>query len=401
MELAVASRWQFISAHQFVRPSEPARAAVRKGLLGAIDHLRKPPDAQGELALQLDLAAVPPYIMERAAAAPDWAELVPALMAALSTWAEAPGQPPAAKLCVGAPHSGIPQALTAWAQEMDWRLVQAPSSEQILDGGEAWLAQFAHNGDLPLVIPRLERLFLRHHDGLSLLQRILDWLIRREARCLIGIDSWSWEYLNRVMGLHALLPQPLTLAPCDFDHLKDWLRQLAARADKLGFVFRQSDNGRLVLPSSNGGEEQLTNYLKYLASYSRGNPGVAWNIWRHSLQLEVDDSVEEKALASAKASSQRTMWVKRWSLLDLPDLTGSLSQAQTFVVHALLVHGGLGTKPLARILPLEAVDLTQTLHKLQTASLIELTGDRWQVTALAYPAVREALALEGYLVDVF
>jgi len=373
--------------------------------LGVIDQLRKPPPVQGEISQQQNFAAVPAFLLEKAAASPTWAGLVEAISAELAGWVADPTQTPAIQMVIGAPHCGVPEALTAWAKAQEWRLVEPPSIRQIKGGGEEWLRQFEHNQDMPLVIPRLEHLYLRHHDGLALLKGALGWLANRKGHSLIGINSWAYTYLNRVMEINALITQPLCPAACDSSHLRIWFQELASGAERFGFVFRQSNNGKFVLPPIGDPEADqgngLTDYLEYLAAYSNGNPGVAWALWRQGLQYETDDSIDEKAQASAEAGHNRTIWVKSWSQLELPSLSGVLAQNQLFILHALLLHGSLSLNALALILPIETGEVTRILHRLQAAGLVETAGDRWQVPAPVYPAVRNALSLEGYLTDTF
>ena len=403
MEGQNACPWHFVRLDHYTRPVEPATKAVREGILGLLDHLRIPERANGAFLVRTDLTSVPAYLMERVAAQPDWTTLASALDQALGSWAieEQPATP--IQVVVGAPHSGVPVALAAWAKEMGWRLVVAPSHEQILEGGEAWLEQFSHDPEKPLVIPRFEHLYLRHHAGLSLVRRLLDWLWSTKRRCLIGCDSWAWSYLTQALQIDTLLPHPLTLEPFHYHHLRTWLHELASRSERFGVVFRQTDNGNFVLPpgvnGGNGETLEVTDYLKHLAAFSRGIPGVAWVIWRYSLQYEIDEAVEMKAQETAEQDRCLTMWVKTWSQLELPAPSRPVTQPQLFVLHALLLHAGLTTEGLDQVLPLSTTEMMESIHRLRPAGLIETVGDRIQVTAMSYPLVRKVLFQEGYLVD--
>jgi hypothetical protein len=263
--------------------------------------------------------------------------------------------------------------------------------------------QFAHEPEKPLVIPRFEHLYLRHHGGLSLVRRLLDWLCSAQRHCLIGIDSWAWSYLTKAAQIDTILPPPITPAACDDESLRTWLQQLAFRSEQFGVVFRQTDSGNFVLPpggGENGAEKTVvTDFVRHLAAFSRGIPGVAWAIWRHSLQYETDDAVELKAKETAEQDRRLTMWVKTWSRLELPELPRPVTQPQLFVLHALLLHAGLTSKGLAEVLPLSASDVTESIHRLGPAGLIETVDDKIQVNAISYPIVRRVLALEGYLLD--
>jgi hypothetical protein len=386
-----------------MRPVEPTREAVREGIRGFVEHLRKPDRAGEAFLARSRLASVPAYLMERVAAPPDWNGLTPGLDQALGAWAheEEPATP--IQVVVGAPYSGVPEALAAWAKALGWRVAVAPTEEEILQGGEAWLDSFSRDLEKPLVIPNLERLYLRHHAGLSLVRRLLDWLWSTKRRCLIGCDSWGWSYLTKSLQIDMLMPPPLTLAACDYTHLRTWLRELASRLDRFGVVFRQTNNGDFVLPPavSPDGESMLvaSDYLKHLAAFSRGIPGVAWAIWRFSLQYEIDEAVEMRAQETAEKDRRLTMWVKTWAQLELPEPPRLVTQPQLFVLHGLLLHGGLTSQGLAQVLPLSEAEVIESVHRLQPTGVIETVGDRYRVTAITYPTVRKILFQEGYLVD--
>jgi hypothetical protein len=395
--------WRFVALNQHAKPVEPTSRAVREGILGLLDHVRRPLTANGAFLARTDLASVPPYLMERVATQPDWTSLAPAMDDALGAWAEEEGPASPIQVVVGAPHSGIPAASAAWAKKMGWRLVVPPNDRQILEGGGEWLDQFAHDPEKPLVIPYFQHLYLRHHAGLSLVRRLLDWLCSTQRRSLIVCDSWAWAYLTKALQIDTVLPQPITLAAFDHTSLRSWLQELAFRSERFGVVFRQTTTGGFVLPPGGdlGCEETpaVTDYLRHLAAFSRGIPGVAWAIWRHSLQYETNEVVDLKALETAEQDQRLTVWVKTWPQLDLPDLPRPVTQPALFVLHALMIHAGLTARGLAQVLPLSANEVSESTYRLRTAGLIETVGDRIRVTAMSYPIARRVLFQEGYLVD--
>ncbi len=106
-----------------------------------------------------------------------------------------------------------------------------------------------------------------------------------------------------------------------------------------------------------------------------------------------------KAQETAEHDRCLTMWVRTWSQLDLPALPRPVTQPQLFVLHALLLHGGLAPDGLTQVLPLSATEVTESIHRLRAGGVIETVGDRIQVTAMSYAIVRKVLFSEGYLVD--
>jgi len=396
--------WEFVRLDQFSRPSGPARETLSNRVRGLLEHLRLNPAGGGYFREKVNLTSVPPYLMERVAPNPGWQFLVPALTEALGDWLENTGVQSPIRFVVNPPFSGVSEALTLWAKERKWRLVEGPPFRKILNGYKDWVEQFKHNSNMPLVIPRFEDLFLRHHAGLMLPRQMLNWLWQREHPCLIGIDSWAYTYLNKVLQLDALKSQPITLAACKYAHLGQWFHNLASGAERFGIVFRQIDTGIPVLRPGNAharpGDGDNSHFMKYLAVYSRGNPGVAWTLWRHSLQYEIDDSVVVKAKNIAEGDRGRTMWVKTWAQMDLPAIP--VNPMDLYVLHSLLLHGGLCFGALTQTLALYDVsEIMASIHRLSGNGLIEECDETWKVTSLGYPAVREAMVLNGFLVDGF
>jgi hypothetical protein len=75
--------WRFVPQDHYPRPVDPARDAVREGILGLLDRLRKSEITSEAFLMRTDLASVPSYLMERVAAHPDWTVQTPALNQAL------------------------------------------------------------------------------------------------------------------------------------------------------------------------------------------------------------------------------------------------------------------------------------------------------------------------------
>lgn len=107
--------------------------------------------------------------------------------------------------------------------------------------------------------------------------------------------------------------------------------------------------------------------------------------------------VEEVA---ADDISHRLIWVESWSELKLPSM-GSIDgrDRDLFVLHTLLLHNGLPSRVLAQVLPFPESQIKNILRLLQAAGVVVSDQDIWRVAAKAYPAVREFLRYEGYLVD--
>lgn len=413
--------WCYIPLEQFAKPPEPTKEVIRKGMLGLWEKVWRTSTPHDTVDIQKDLKAIPRSLLDHLVSTPDWYGAVSALQDTLKDWVNAEHADPNGQIIIGAPYSGITQVVTWWGMAQKWRIIDPPTPEQIWEGGNSWLAQWTQEQNTGLVIPALERCYLRHHNGLTLLRQLIDWLWSHRCQHVIGCDSWAWSYLCRALHIDKFFSSPLTLEALDAERLHSWFYSLSLSSLKRHMVFRQADNGQFVLspfeekPVSSGYKQrqstetdtqkmskEVTDFLKHIAAYSRGIPGIAWTIWRHSLLCPPDEgAIEEEAQEVARYDTGRTIWVKPWSQLALPTIPGEIKQPYLFVLHTLLLHKGLSLQLLLSLLPLSSMEIIQALHTLRGAGLLEVDQEGiWRVTSLGYPAVRQFLHDEGYLVDV-
>ncbi len=407
--------WRFIRLEHYLKPSEPARETVRRGWRGFWERLRRTQPSTPLMA-QIDLGLVPDEFLDQAAPAPSWQEAVPALDEVLpNRWKGF--QDAGVRVVVGAPWSGTPEMVAYWAETHSFYLVEAPASEVLLSGAGEWQKPLENYDHVPWVIPRLDHWYLRHSHGLRPLRQLLEKICTRSQPTLLACNTWAWAYLSKALQIHALLPAPLILEAFDQERLERWFLALAHDAAGPGLVFRQADTGKFVLPPPEDmptlpGQEpspstpdpetarpgKTSDFLSRLAAYSRGIPGVAWRLWRHSLRFARHEEEDHQAQAAATPDYHRTIWVKPWTQLDLPAIPGT-DQGNLLILHGLLLHNGLPGHLLPQLLPLPESQIWNHLQILQNAGVVEMNQDIWRITALGYPAVRDALFREGYLVD--
>lgn len=408
--------WEYIALPSYARPGAPAGEMVR-GRLSTARRLLRPQD-RSEQTFRGALSAAPPYLLNRAAPAPDLEQMVTALESALQNWFFTRDPKRSVKVVVGPPGSNVERTVAAYGRRKKWSVFGPPTPAEILAGGHAWLENLQGDEITPVVIPRLGSCYLRHHNGLALLGRLLDWLESSRRRCLLACDSWAWAYLTRALHVDAVLPTPLTLAPIDAKRLQFWLPTLA-RADGGRFVFRDASNGQSIIMRAASDDDLLLrnaqpgqmesfgewagagHQIKQLAAYSRGLPEVAWRWWRECLQVtpETDNEIMQGV---KRGDEWYTVWVKPWSSLWLPSVPHSTNVIQSTLLHALLLHGGATAGLLEVLLPFSHNEIRHVLHRLVEARLVRVAADgRWHVTLLGYPAVRQYMEDEGYLVDAF
>jgi hypothetical protein len=342
-------------------------------------------------------------MLDQIASAPDWRVAAMALNAALEAWLNSNLANRQPVVVVGAPHTNKAEILKLWAKEQKWRVIEPPTPDDILAQNEQWLGQLTDD-DTPWVLPSLERCYLRHTQGLALIRRFFDQLWSdRVSHGLIGCDSWAWAYIRHIWS--GRVPSVFVVQAFTHQSLEAWFQTLATGSDLAPFLFRQQDNGKYVLnPPPELAEEidppvEISNFLRRLASYSRGIPGIAWALWRRSLLGEFNEALSEEERQQIHQFRATTIWVRSWDQLKEPSFPADFSRAQAFILHTLLLHNCLPTELLARLLSLSATEVFQHLCSLQAAGLVEEDAETWCVSPLGYPVVRQFLKGEGYLTD--
>jgi hypothetical protein len=218
---------------------------------------------------------------------------------------------------------------------------------------------------------------------------------------IIGADSWSWEFLAQAVG-----PCPaLTLALQAFDHerLSQWFQPKAAH----DLLFRQSDNGALVMPPPEGLADVtdtsagISQFLKHLAAYSRGIPGVALELWRSALRRGPKAELAAEMAEEVTCEMGTSIWVLPWDDVRKPALPHGFGSEHALLIHTLLIHDGLPTALATELLPFSADVVARARTDLLDSGLIEDDGGTWRVSAAGYPSARGYLDGEGYLTDNF
>lgn len=396
--------WRYVRSGDFAAPAGTVQQTVRTGLSGFWENLRKHKESSEDVFQPVDdLHALPEALLRRTVPLFDDAAASQALSQCLHPWLDRESDEQPAVIVIGPPFAGHQAVLRKWLAEHEWRAIDPPTPAQILEQDLDWLDAFADDDGRPWVLPALEDLFLRHTTGLAIVRTLFDRLWRHEyPRGIIGCDSWAWTYLHYVW--QGRMPPTYALQALDGERLAAWIASSVHGGRRKRFVFRQADNGAYVLPppepeAGSGKPPKTSRFLEDLALYSHGNPGVSAAIWRQSLQAEADIQVEPQ---DEEKTTQITIWVTPWERVKHPTLPSALPRRElTVVLHTLLLHGGMQSEVLPQLLPLSANEIMQAVQTLQSAGLVEAIDDRWRVSALGYPVVRQVLKEEGYLTDGF
>lgn len=399
-ETTSPSSGQYVPVAAYQPPSAPVTQSARERL-ASFRRLfqRGKPELGVPLKTTDKLLSLPHCQQDRLAPAPDWRSSAEALDIELNDWLKQENPAPPVIVMVGPPHSGNIETLKAWAEIQSWRTLRGPTPEQILAGDTSWFSDQGGDGS-PWVFPALEDLYLRHVDGLKLIRHFLDHACSGKiGRGVIGCDSWAWAFLHHLW--HGRTPTTLTLQAFDEPRLVVHFQPLIGASSASPLFFRLSDNGHYVLPPPEIAEKtyEYSNFLQILAAHSRGVFGVAQAIWRVSMQAEPDEKLSEVNENEERNLPHQTVWIIPWNQLKLPALPASAGRDEAFLLHTLLLHNGLPLDLLKLLLSPSQV--METIYRLEEEGLVGQDDTVWHVTAQGYPAVRQFLQTNGYLVDQF
>ena len=180
--------------------------------------------------------------------------------------------------------------LRVWAERHGYAVLEPPSRDTLRRGHPVVRPELAGEG--LLVIPRLERWFLRHRTGLAAARSLLESLGAMQRTCVVGCNSWAWAFLSKAVEANMILPRPLMFRPFTGERLGAWLGAVVDATNR-GVVYRLSQSGETLAPD---GDAAVTGpFYKKLAAQSMGIPWVAWWIWHQSLRSTPEEPGGERA----------------------------------------------------------------------------------------------------------
>ena len=394
--------WQVVSLTDYALPAAPTREAAAKGFT-ALWRLLRVKDQQSPEKTEEQLFRFSEMQLSRLVPAIDWHLGAEALEVKLKDWPAPKEQNSPIRFLIGPPYSGHTDILKLWANMRQLTVIEAPTPEQILAQNGNWFLSWPDDNQVWL-LPNLERCYLRHADGLTVVRRLFEQASSGKLGFgVIGCDSWAWSFLQKVCPFRQ--PNALTLQAFDSERLKAYFQVLAISSVFGPLRFRASDSGEDILPPTGDSDEQdpvtTSPFLKRLAAHSRGILGVAWAYWRNSLCAEPDETQASDSHAGTTKDllPQNIIWLR--SGLQEPTIPVGTNPYDAFVLHCLLLHKSLPVDLLVDLLPLPRSAVTATLHLLTSAGLVEEHNNAWQVSARGYPVVRQFLKNNGYMVDLF
>lgn len=365
--------------------------AVNRGVDLALAQFRKK-FQRGDKDAGIDaqyLVPATPEMLDRVCEPPSHFPLISELDATLGEWLSDQASTDRVKTIV-LPPCDRDNLLSHWAETRDLQVFGTDRSMAEMDALDDPTAT-------PLVIPKLERRFLRTRGGLHDIRQLLDRLAVMERRIIIGCNSWAWQFLRKSCEIDLIFDAPMTFQAFDKKRLRNWLGILALDpADEATLCFRSASSGQDVFGNGEG-ETEISAYMTNLAKGSIGVPWVAWHLWKQSLQTAkpVDESEDRAEDVRAVADTRETIWVTD---IKPPTVPNRNDQNALLVLHALLIHGGLTQDQIVQTVPL--VTYTHVLASLVRAGLIDRVEDVYRCIPAAYPVIRDGLNNNGYPVDV-
>lgn len=395
------SLWEFVPLADYKVPGLPATSAAATAWK-SFRQIFRWTDKESNLPVKEEakLNALPQVQMRRLVPPLNLSEAAKALDESLKEWMETadPDQP--VQFVIGQPHSSHVEIVRQWGELHDAALIAAPTYKQILEEDMSWFNDWPAS-DRPWVLPELGRFYLRHARGLTLVRQLFDGAESgRLGRGLIGCDSWAWSYLRRVWSVPR--PDALTLQAFDGSRLSGLLTGMVLSRPGKRICFRNAATGSKILtvPADDTG---LCGEIVKLAAHCRGNVGTALCYWRKRLRTEPDtdktDSKVIQKMPEQDEGNEENVWVS--AKLSEPVLPVETDEDTAFVLHALLLHGGLPASLLSKLLPLSHYRCMAVLLRLRNAGLVHFRGKCWRVTELAYHTVRAFLRGYDYLIDDF
>lgn len=394
--------WEFIPLNEFSLPSPPVTQKVKKQINFFKKLIKNEDENATEPFIQeLDLEKLPTSKLDRIAPAIDWENGAKQFQQKINEWlSETSSYNHEIITFIAPPYSGYDEILKKWAANKNLDCVSPPGADQILSSDKSWFNN--PNENEPWIFPNLESAFFRHTEGLNLIRDFLDKAYSGAlGKGIIGCNSWTWNYISYLW--HGKFPNTFTLQAFDQNRLTDVFYSLSKKARYREFIFRQSDNGKYIIPENYPDQDsgEKSDFLQSLAAYCRGNLGIAYDYWYSSPRLEPDEILSEEDENSSESPSNLTVWITPWNQIKKPILPSDSKIEKGLILHSLLIHNGLPYEILKELLTLSPNQIMETLIILEEAEILSEMDGKWTVKPAGYPAVREFIQSNDYLVDQF
>ena len=224
-------RRPLVALRDYSTPAMPTEHAIRRYWRLLRRHFQSDSNEAMSAAARLEPATR--KLLDSVAAPPAYGALKDELQAAVDAWhAEVPPGGTWLRAVVLAPcEQG--DLVGSWAEEQGHQVVRPPRREHLALSTPLFEWQ-SLRGEGLLVVPQLERWFLRQRDGLATVRGLIEALSQLERPCLVSCNSWAWAYLKKAAGAGLVLPSAVTFQGLRAKQLNEWFSSLAQREAQAG-----------------------------------------------------------------------------------------------------------------------------------------------------------------------
>ena len=391
--------WDFIPLDEYTLPTvfmqQPASNA--RQFFQKIFRRKKVLD--GPLKKEYNFYSLPRVQLANLAPSLLWEDVAVALDTKLHDWILPDFSKGNVKFFIGQPFSGHSEIVSHLGKRHQAVEIKLPSIEQILFDEKSWFDNWPASENL-WVLPKLERCYLRHAKGLNLIRQLLSLAVSGQlGKGLIGCASWAWAYIQRIF----LLPHAdaITLQAFDAERLQSLILDLMKSELNADIYYHSGRNDQKIADKSSE-EKQLQKEFEELAAYCRGNVAVAITYWRNRLRYGPDeDEPDEKKMEikTREIKSGEHLWIT--AMPPEPELPGGNNDEFCILLHTILLHDGLTDSLVGELLPFSAIRCRGILGQMEQAGIVYFDNSCWQVSEIAYIAIRRLLNAHGYLTDSF
>ena len=186
-----------IALSDYSVPSMPTEHAIRR--LWRLARLRLRLDSAEPVRARQRLRPATRQLLDEVAAPPACGPLIEELQAQATLWQSEAAQGGASLRVLVLPPCDPEDLLSTWATRHGHAILPPPPRAALLQP-DLQIDAPALEGDGLLVVSQLERWFLRHQNGLTVVRGLIEALGRLERPCIVGCNSWAWAYLEQAAG---------------------------------------------------------------------------------------------------------------------------------------------------------------------------------------------------------
>lgn len=375
----------FISLADYKAPAVPTTKLVEKywrKTLALISHGDQQPYLPSD-----ELASTDDKALRQFFPPPRYDELYDELDATLKNAFDHRPPHPLFWLCLPA---GDPGILAGWAARHDYQVLSPPTRADLSTHQSthqsAKLGEQAKAGRGVLVVPMLERWFLRELSGVTLLKATLSRLEAHDGPVIISTNGFALLFLQQLFAGHNLMAKALTFRPYQGERLYRWLFQQIYQGDSRSFIIKDSVSGRELFAKTSAEPCPAPAILARLAADCRGIPWLAWQLLTSTLKTrkQVSDGDSTTEVYDTSAGLWRHAPAQRREHALYADNA-------RFLLHALAVHGPLAKADIARVIPCDL----GSLGDLCLDGFVLAKDGEYRLNPLCYSAIVQSLKSAG------